>query len=195
MLTPIEILLEKMKALETELIEELQKQEEEFSYEIRKQRVYFEENVIIRHKEYVKRLFNYIADAPLKHILSVPFIWACIIPALFMDAAISMYQAVCFPIYKIPKVNRQDYIVFDRQYLQYLNLIEKINCVYCSYANGLLAYLQEIAARTEQFWCPIKHAKHIKTLHSRYQKFISYGDAENYRSRVDIIRHDFNDIE
>ncbi|MDD1631586.1 MAG: hypothetical protein LUQ29_11540 [Methylococcaceae bacterium] len=195
MTTQLEILLDKIKVLETELIEELQKQEEEFSYEIRKRRVYFEENVIVRHKEYVKRLFNYITDAPLKHILSAPFVWICIIPSLLMDVTISLYQAVCFPLYGIPKVNRQDYIVFDRQYLHYLNLIEKINCAYCSYANGLLAYLQEIAARTEQFWCPIKHAKRIKTLHSRYQKFFSYGDAQKYRSQVDSVRHDFKDLE
>ena len=195
MTTQLEILLDKIKVLETELIEELQKQEEEFSYEIRKRRVYFEENVIVRHKEYVKRLFNYITDAPLKHILSAPFVWICIIPSLLMDVTISLYQAVCFPLYGIPKVNRQDYIVFDRQYLHYLNLIEKINCAYCSYANGLLAYLHEIAARTEQFWCPIKHAKRIKTLHSRYQKFFSYGDAQKYRSQVDSVRHDFKDLE
>jgi len=195
MTTQLEILLDKIKVLETELIEELQKQEEEFSYEIRKRRVYFEENVIVRHKEYVKRLFNYITDAPLKHILSAPFVWICIIPSLLMDVTISLYQAVCFPIYGIPKVKRRDYIVYDRQYLHYLNLIEKINCGYCSYVNGLIAYLQEIAARTEQFWCPIKHAKRIKTLHSRYQKFFSYGDAQKYRSQVDSVRHDFKDLE
>jgi hypothetical protein len=195
MTTQLEILLDKLKVLETELIEELQKQEEEFSYEIQKRRVIFEKKVIIRHKEYAKQLFTYITDAPLKHILSAPFIWSCIIPTLFIDVTISLYQAVCFPIYGIPKVKRRDYIVFDRQYLQYLNLIEKINCAYCSYVNGLLAYLQEIAARTEQFWCPIKHAKRIKTLHSRYQKFVSYGDAKTYRSQVDIIRHDFKDLE
>jgi hypothetical protein len=193
--TQLEILLDKIKVLETELIEEIQKQEEEFSYEIRKRRVFFEENVIIRQREYAKRLFNYITDAPLKHIVSAPFIWMCIIPSLLLDATISSYQAVCFPIYGIPKVKRQDYIVFDRQYLHYLNLIEKINCAYCSYVNGLLAYLQEIAGRTEQFWCPIKHAKCIKTLHSRYQKFVSYGDAKTYRSQVNSVRHDFKDLE
>ena len=58
MTTQLEILLDKIKVLETELIGELQKQEEEFSYEIQKRRVFFEENVIIRHKEYAKRLFN-----------------------------------------------------------------------------------------------------------------------------------------
>ena len=193
--TQLEVLLDKIKALENELVEELQKQQEEFSYEIRKRRVFFEKNVIIRHREYVKQLYNYITDAPLKHILSVPFIWICIVPVALIDITISLYQAICFPIYGIPKVKRQDYIVFDRQYLNYLNLIEKINCGYCSYVNGLFGYLQEIAGRTEQFWCPIKHAHRIKNLHSRYQKFISYGDAETYRSEVQTIRSDFKDLE
>ena len=193
--TQLEVLLDKMKALEIELVEELQKQQEEFSYETRKRRIYFEENVIIRHKEYAKQLFSYITDAPLKHIISAPFIWICIIPVALMDITISLYQAICFPLYGIPKVKRQDYIVFDRQYLHYLNLIEKINCAYCSYINGLFGYLQEIAGRTEQFWCPIKHARRIKSLHSRYQKFISYGDAKTYRSEVEATRRDFKDLE
>lgn len=42
--------------------------------------------------------------------------------------------------------------------LSYLNAIEKLNCVYCGYGNGVIAYGREIIARTEQFWCPIKHA-------------------------------------
>ena len=193
--TPLEVLLDKMKAIENELVDELQKQQAEYSYEITKRRVYFEKNVITRHKKYVKQLFNYIADAKLKHILSVPFIWLCIVPVAFMDISISLYQAICFPIYGIPKVKRQDYIIFDRQYLSYLNIIEKINCAYCSYVNGLFSYFQEIAGRTEQFWCPIKHAKRIKNLHSRYQKFIDYGDAKSYRSKVEAIRVDFKDLQ
>lgn len=128
----------------------------------------------------------------------MPIIWSCLPPALILDASISLYQAICFPAYGIPKVSRKDYIVFDRQYLNYLNylnLIEKMNCAYCSYFNGLIAYIQEIAARTEQFWCPIKHASRIKSLHSRYQNFISYGDAEAYRNRIESIRRDFTDLE
>jgi hypothetical protein len=193
--TQLEVLLDKMKILEDELIEELQKQQEEFSYEITKRRVYFEDNVIIRHKKYAKQLLSYISDARLKHILTTPLIWICIFPVALMDITISLYQAVCFPIYGIPKVKRQDYIVFDRQYLNYLNLIEKINCAYCSYVNGLFGYLQEIAGRTEQFWCPIKHAKRIKNLHSRYQKFIEYGDAKTYRDKIEATRRDFKDLE
>ena len=193
--TQLEVLLDKMKVLENELIDELQKQQEEFSYEISKRRVYFKESVIVRHKEYAKRLFKYITDAKMKNIISIPFIWMCIFPVVFMDMTISLYQAICFPLYGIPKVKRQDYIVFDRQYLNYLNAIEKVNCAYCSYVNGLFGYLQEIGGRTEQFWCPIKHAKRIKKLHSRYQKFVDYADAETYRANIEVIRHDFKDLE
>ncbi len=190
----IEILLDKIKHLEIELIDELQKQEEEFAFKISKQRIYFEKNIIIKHKEYAKRIFNYIVDAPIKHIISTPIIWMCLIPFLLLDMTVTLYQAICFPIYGIPKANRQDYIIFDRKYLNYLNLIEKINCGYCSYANGLIAYIQEITARTEQFWCPIKHARRLKILHSRYQKFINYGDAETFRAKAEMVRHDFKDL-
>ncbi len=193
--TQLEVLMDKIKILENELIDELQKQQEKFSYEITQRRVHFEENVIIRHKEYAKHLFDYITNAKIKNILTTPFIWICIVPVVLMDITISLYQAICFPLYGIPKVKRQDYIVFDRQYLNYLNIIEKINCAYCSYVNGLFGYLQEIAGRTEQYWCPIKHARRIKNLHSRYQKFIDYGDAKTYRVNSEAIRRDFNDLE
>lgn len=85
--------------------------------------------------------------------------------------------------------------MFDRQYLNYLNLIEKLNCAYCSYFKGLIGYVQEIAARTEQFCCPIKHVRRIKKLHSRYRNFINYGDAESYSARSESIRRNFADLE
>jgi len=46
----------------------------------------------------------------------------------------------------------------DRSKLHYLNALESLNCV-CCYANGLTAFVAEIAGRTEQHWCPIKHAR------------------------------------
>lgn len=193
--TQLEILLDKMKTLEAELVEELQKQEEIFAYEICKRKIHFDESTVIQHKEYVKRLLSYVKDAPIRHILSVPVIWSCIFPVVLLDVFVSLYQWVCFPIYSIPLVQRQDYIAFDRRYLDYLNIIEKINCAYCSYFNGVIAYVQEIAARTEQFWCPIKHARRVKTLHSHYQKFFAYGDAASYRANIQAVRHNFKDLE
>jgi hypothetical protein len=106
----------------------------------------------------------------------------------------SAYQFICFPAYGIPKVRRRDYIILDRQKLHYLNSMERLNCAYCGYVNGATAYVQEIAGRTEQHWCPIKHAVRFKIMHSRYQHFLDYGDAEQYRKRIEEVRRDFEDL-
>ena len=87
-----------------------------------------------------------------------------------------------------PHVRRADYIVIDRWKLAYLNTIEKANCDYCSYATGLLAYVREVTARTEQYWCPIKHAQRIRAPHSRYKHFVDYGDAEGYKRELPVLR-------
>ena len=84
--------------------------------------------------------------------------------------------------------------MIDRHRLDYLNGIEKLNCVYCGYFNGLIAYIQEIAARTEQYWCPIKHANRIYTIHSRYHKFLEYGEYEDYQKKLAALRKDFVDV-
>ena len=91
-------------------------------------------------------------------------------------------------------VKRGDYIVIDRHSLQYLNLIERLNCIYCGYFNGLIAYVQEIAARSEQYWCPLKHARKLSMIHSRYHKFIEYGDGEYYLKKYEELRKDFDDL-
>jgi len=66
--------------------------------------------------------------------------------------------------------------------------------MYCSYANGLLAYAVEIAGRTEQHWCPIKHARRIQHAHDRYSHFLPYADASGYRAQIDEVRNDLADI-
>jgi hypothetical protein len=59
----------------------------------------------------------------------------------------------------------------------------------------LIPYIQEIAARTEQFWCPVKHARKITFMHSRYHKFLEYGDCQDYQKRLEELRQDFKDLE
>ena len=98
-----------------------------------------------------------------------------------LDLFVTVYQAVCFPVYGIAKVRRGDYLIFDRYHLGYLNALEKLNCGYCSYANGLLSYVREIAGRTEQYWCPIKHARRVIGAHSHYAQFHDFGDAAAFR--------------
>lgn len=190
----IQAIVEKIKKLENELSEEIQKKEAEFYYKIHEKKVFFQEDIQKKHRLLAKTVFRYFSDADLLNILSVPFIWSCIIPALLLDAVVTLYQFVCFRIYGIPKVKRDQYIIFDRQSLRYLNLIEKINCTYCGYFNGLIAYVQEIAARTEQYWCPIKHAGKITAIHSRYKNFLEFGDGDGYRKNIEEIRRSFDDI-
>lgn len=115
----------------------------------------------------------------LPFILTAPVIYSLIIPALLMDAFVQLYQAICFPVYGIPKVRREDYIKHDRHRLSYLNSLKKVNCAYCAYFNGVIAYVREVAGRTEQYWCPIKHASAPRDRHQRYQRFAAYGDARS----------------
>ncbi|MBF0192674.1 MAG: hypothetical protein HQL99_16290 [Magnetococcales bacterium] len=121
-------------------------------------------------------------------ILSAPFIYALILPLSMLDLFLFFYQLVCFPIYGLPKVRRTDHISIDRGALGYLNIIEKINCLYCGYAIGLLALSREIGSMTEQYWCPIKHARDIKDPHEIYLDFAEFGDSEGYLKRVQVSR-------
>ena len=143
----------------------------------------------------VNGLWSYLWHSRWAVAVTSPLLYLCTVPFFLLDVFASLYQAVCFPVYGIPKVRRGDHIVFDRVKLRYLNLLERLNCMYCSYANGVASYAAEIAARTEQHWCPIQHDKHPKAPHSRYGRFLSYGDREGYRERGEEVRRDFRDLE
>lgn len=141
-----------------------------------------------------KSVWDYLRGARPLVLLTSPLIYLGVLPFALLDLFVTVYQAVCFPTNGIPKVQRSDYLIFDRGRLPYLNAIEKVGCIYCSYANGLLAYVAEIAARTEQHFCPIKHAAALPAPHSRYPRFLPFGDARAYRTVLDDVRGDFADI-
>jgi len=191
----IDKILHKINELETELLGEIHTLEKEFSYSVLEKKVQFAADALKEHKKQVLNLRQYFAEASFRNIATAPIIWLCIIPALLMDVFITFYQFTCFPVYRIPKVKRSDHIAFDRIYLRYLNIIEKLNCIFCAYFNGLNSYVGEIAARTEQYWCPIKHARRMRDIHSRYKYFINYGDAKGYRSNFHDIRASFDDLQ
>lgn len=188
-MTPqITTLIENIRRLESELDAELAKRRAELRVGLEHGRVAFEEELLRRHRQLRQRLLPYVLGADPLVVLTAPVIYAGIVPFLLLDLFVSVYQAVCFPIYGIPKVKRADYVVFDRHHLAYLNALEKLNCAYCSYANGLIAYTREIAARTEQYWCPIKHARRVIGSHARYVLFDDYGNAEGYQQRLASLR-------
>lgn len=121
-------------------------------------------------------------------LLTAPMIYLGWLPFIVLDLFVTLCQAVCFPVWRIPKVKRSDYLFFDRADLPCLNAIERFNCFYCSYANGIAAYAREVATRTEQYWCPIKHARRIVAAHDRYPLFFEHGDAEAYRQGLERLR-------
>jgi hypothetical protein len=180
----IKSLMDQIRALEAELDAELARRAAELRFGMEKGRILFEAEIIRRHKELKTDLLSFIARANPLMILTAPVIYALIVPLVLLDLFVSLYQAVCFPVYKLEKVKRSDYLVFDRHHLAYLNIIEKINCGFCSYANGLIAYTREIASRTEAYWCPIKHARRTQGVHERYRDFADFGDAEAYRNKL-----------
>ena len=175
-------LSDKIQALEAELEAELAKRRADLHFGLEKGRARFEAELLRRHREMRTRLSTYIANARPLVVLTAPFIYGLIVPLVLLDLFMTIYQAICFPAYGIEKVRRSDYMIFDRHHLAYLNVIEKFNCAYCSYANGLIAYAREIAGRTEQHWCPIKHARRAVGTHAAYARFEDYGDAEAYRA-------------
>ena len=177
-----------IRALERQLEEALAKRRIELNYKMHDGIVQFEHVVIARHRLLKARLMSYIFGARPAMILTAPAIYSLIIPLVLLDLFVVVYQGVCFPVYGIPRVRRSDYMAFDRGQLAYLNAIEKINCAYCSYANGLIAYVREVASRTEEYWCPIKHARRVLGAHPPYGSFVDYGDADAYRHDLERLR-------
>jgi hypothetical protein len=189
MKTTIEELLARIKLLQDELEEEYRRTREELA----ERRVALADEFLRQQRRYKVGLLRFLIRSRILVVLTSPVIYAGWIPFLLLDLFVTVYQAICFPIYRIPKVKRSDYLVFDRADLPYLNLIEKFNCFYCSYGNGVAAYFREVAARTEQYWCPIKHARRLRGAHERYPSFFEHGDAEAYRQGLNRLRRQYEE--
>ena len=181
-------LIEEIDAMKLKLAEEIDKQESHISYEIKNGYVTFEKEVLAKQRENMKNLLTWFREVPLLHLLTAPLIYAMVIPAIIFDVLLFVYQQIAFRIFKFEFIKRSDYMHFDHQYLGYLNLIEKLNCLYCSYFNGLMLYASAIAGRTELYFCPIKHAKKIVSQHKFYEEFLSYGDEGEYQKKLKELR-------
>lgn len=184
----IDELIERIQALEDEVQVEFDKKRDDFRFVLDERRIRFSEEVALIQRESKRSLVRHVTEASPLSWITAPVIYLGVVPFFVLDLFLFLFQAICFPVYHIPKAKRSDYVVFDRGDLPYLNAIEKLNCLYCGYANGLAAYFAEIAARTEQHWCPIKHARRVKAAHNRYPSFFEYGDAESYRLGLERLR-------
>lgn len=131
--------------------------------------------------------FRHYPSRRAQHLFSVPFIYSMIVPFFFLDIFLEIYHRICFPLYGIPLIHRSRYIQIDRHKLSYLRGFEKVNCMYCGYANGLLRYASAIGAETERYWCGIRHAQTDMFIEPKYQRdFLSYGDEQAFREFVQV---------
>jgi hypothetical protein len=137
---------------------------------------------------YREGILTFLRHASALNLLSTPIVYSVGLPLLLLDAWVPLYQWICFPMYGIARVRRHEHFVVDRHRLPYLNPIEKLHCFLCSYATGVLSYVREITARTEQYWCPITHATPIPAPHEHYRLFVGYGDAAAYRHGLRRLR-------
>lgn len=175
----IDEIFDAILVLEESLKNELAREEEKLSADL-----------LTAQKKFKEGLLHYLWRTPILHYLTAPIIYAGIIPAFILEIFLLIYQSVNFRVYKIAPVSRKEYFVFDRASLDFLNIIEKINCFYCSYFTGLLNYTTEIVGRTEQFWCPIRHARKLLVHHAHYAKFTPYGNGKRYREELSKLRED-----
>lgn len=169
---------ESLRQLQAQLEHDAVVARDTFQYRLTNGRVVFEEEARRRGRELRVRWSVFIRRARPWEIVTAPIIYSLIVPLVLLDLFVTIYQRICFPVYGIPRVKRKKYIAVDRHKLTYLNFMQKLNCVYCGYGNGLLAYVSEVAGRTEYYWCPIKHARNVQGRHGQYQNFLEFGDGE-----------------
>lgn len=184
----IQQLLDQITALEDDLRVALNEQQSSIFFQIKGKRIEFEQSIKQRHLKFKQNFFLWLVTNRPQNLITGPIIYSMIVPLVITDIFISFYQMTCFPIYGIKKVRRADYIIFDRQHLNYLNFIQKFHCTYCAYGAGMISYISEIVARTEQYFCPIKHARKVLGTHARYARFLDFGEAENYEAKLEANR-------
>ncbi len=186
-------ILSQITELEDDLHKLIQEQQAEFNYRVEGTKIRFEKNIRKAQRRLKTGIFSFILQSQPRNVITAPVVYSIIVPLILLDVWITLYQAICFPLYGVPKVSRSRYIVIDRHSLSYLNSIEKLNCIYCGYAGGVFAYAREIAARTEQYWCPIKHARKILDPHRRYAHFADFGQGEEYHETRKNLRKALQD--
>ncbi len=181
MKSTISRILQEIENKRKELAEEYERIKKKYNFEYIKWKITFSKEQKLENKKKKRSFWQTTKSTTFREYLSIPFIYSMMIPAVILDLFLFMYQQTAMRLYRIPLVKRSDYITLERKHLDYLNWVEKLNCIYCSYVNWLFAYAVEIAWRTEKYWCPIKHAKKMTSSHNWEKYFADYGDADWFK--------------
>jgi hypothetical protein len=115
-------MLEKIDGLNKAMEREYARLAKRYGFSLRGRRVIFLKNIRKRNRQFRISSWRYIIPKNIRHVLSLPFIYSMIIPAVILDIFLTLYHHVAFSLYHIPKVRRRDYIVFDRRFLDYLRV-------------------------------------------------------------------------
>ena len=92
-------------------------------------------------------------------ILTIFSSYVCIIPLVVLDVFLWQFQHIYFRFHNIPQITRKEYVIIDRYELKGLYFWQKVNCVYCGYANGIVAFAKAIVNQMEIYSCAIKHVR------------------------------------
>jgi len=179
----LEALRDRVRDLQDQIEIEMARRREALDFRVERGRVQIEADLRARHRAARVRLFVFLAATRPLVVLTAPLIYSLILPFALLDLMVTIYMRICFPVYGIALVRRRDFIAIDRQHLAYLNGLQKLNCMYCGYCNGVASFVREVAGRTEAFWCPIKHARGLREMHERYAGFMDYADEEDFITR------------
>jgi len=190
MATPLQALIEHARDIQDQIEKEMANRRAAVEYRFYRGRIVFEESLRQRHRAARVNLRVFLAETRPMVVLTAPLVYSLLLPIALLDLMVTVYQAVCFRVYGIDRVRRADHVFIDRQNLAYLNTLQKLNCVYCGYSNGVIAYVREVAGRTEQYWCPIKHARRVPAPHAQYAEFLEFGEEEDFIARWAQTRED-----
>ena len=186
-------ILAKIESLNNDLREEYDRLAKEYGFYFEKKKVIFLEQFKNKNRAMKLPSWKYVIPTNIRHFLSIPFIYGMFIPACILDIWLTIYQYTAFTLYHIPYVKRRDYFIYERRFLDYLNWIQKINCLYCSYVNWLFAYAVEIWARTERYWCPLKAAHKPRFSHGWYKDFADYWSPDEWNAKFNHNSEVFKD--
>src|SRR6056297_4155619 len=107
-MTATEKLLTRIRELQDELEEEFSRRRAAFRYGFENGRVVFEAEMRRRHREMRVRLSTFLRRARPLTVITAPVIYSMIVPFALLDLFVTIYQRICFPVYRIERVRRAD---------------------------------------------------------------------------------------
>jgi len=131
---------------------ELAKKKAGLTVGMEKGREFFESAILSKLTEQKIGWWEYVKKTPLKVTATSPVIYSVFVSFLllyFYTMLLNLFVWLIFP--GAEKVKQNDYFVFDRSRILYLNWIEAFNCAYCSFGNGTVAYALASVERTGRY--------------------------------------------